>query len=78
MSGPVPTGSLYRHQRHLDSKLMYGLLAPGRSGTFTDEYAIAESDGSEVVFTVNRFDEGFFADPTAWLVEDPGWTGRIE
>lgn len=62
----------------VDSKPMNGLLAPGRSGTFTDEYAIAKSDGSEVVFTVNRFDDGFYADPTAWFGEDPHWTGRIE
>lgn len=62
----------------VDSKRIYGRLAPGQSETFTDEYAIAKSDGSEVVFSVNRFDDGFFADPTAWLGKDPRWTGRIE
>jgi hypothetical protein len=55
------------------SKMMTGRLAPGGSGTFTSEYALAKSDGMEIVFTMTRMDKS--ADI---LAEDPHWTGTIK
>ncbi|WP_435854004.1 hypothetical protein [Streptomyces purpurascens] len=38
-----------------------GRLAPGRAGTFTEEYSIDKNDASSIVFSMSRSDE-------AWLV----------
>ncbi|MBN0046384.1 hypothetical protein JS756_20210 [Streptomyces actuosus] len=62
----------------VDSKQMTGRLAPGRSGRFTSEYAIAKSDGNEIVFTLSRVDAAYMDDDTAYLGEDPHWTGAVE
>ncbi|MHC3474681.1 hypothetical protein ACYF6T_39140 [Streptomyces sp. 7R007] len=60
------------------SKQMTGRLAPGRTGSFTSEYTIAKSDGNTIVFTVSRTDDAFLQDDSAYLGEDPTWTGDIK
>ncbi len=62
----------------IDSKEMAGRLAPGRSGRFTSEYTIAKSDGMQIVFTMSRSDDAFLQDDSAYLGEDPHWTGTIK
>ncbi|WP_406353938.1 hypothetical protein [Streptomyces sp. NBC_00658] len=62
----------------VDSKAMTGRLAPGRSGRFTSEYTIAKSDGMRIVFTMSRIDDAFLQDDSAYLGEDPHWTGTIK
>jgi hypothetical protein len=60
------------------SKQMTGRLAPGRTGAFTSEYSIAKSDGNSIVVTVSRTDEAFLQDDSAYLGDDPNWTGNIK
>ncbi|WP_081236821.1 hypothetical protein [Streptomyces viridosporus] len=60
------------------SKKMTGRLAPGRTGTYTFEYAIAKSDGKDIVFTMSRMDDAWLEQDSAWLGEDPHWTGPIK
>lgn len=60
------------------AKEMTGRLAPGRSGTFHDDRAIAESDAGSIVVTVSRSDAAWIEQGDAWLGEDPHWTGPIE
>ncbi|MFJ9664711.1 hypothetical protein ACIRPP_08825 [Streptomyces sp. NPDC101219] len=60
------------------AKDMTGRLAPGRSGTFHDDRAIAESDAGSIVVTVSRFDSAWVEQGDAWPGEDPHWTGPIE
>lgn len=60
------------------SKQMTGRLAPGRAGAFTSEYTIAKSDGNTIVFTVSRMDDAFLKDDSAYLGNDPNWTGDIK
>lgn len=55
------------------SKQMAGRLAPGKKGSFTFEYALAKSDGLDVVFTMTRMDES-----VDFLAEPPNWTGTIK
>lgn len=55
------------------ARTMAGRLAPGKTGRFTAEYALAKSDGRDIVFTMTRMDES--ADI---LAEDPHWTGSIK
>jgi hypothetical protein len=62
----------------VDSKQMTGRLAPGHSGRFTSEYTIAKSDGKQIVFTMSRTDDTFLQDDSAYLGEDPHWTGTIK
>ncbi|MFF3878011.1 hypothetical protein [Streptomyces sp. NPDC001978] len=62
----------------VDSKQMTGRLVPGRSGRFTAEYAIAKSDGSQIVFTMSRVDDAWLQNDSAYLGEDPHWTGTIK
>ncbi|MER6209094.1 hypothetical protein [Streptomyces sp. NPDC001642] len=62
----------------VDSKQMTGRLAPGSSGRFTSEYTIAKSDGKQIVFTMSRTDDAFLQDDSAYLGEDPHWTGIIK
>ncbi|WP_406461153.1 hypothetical protein OH768_39775 [Streptomyces sp. NBC_01622] len=62
----------------VDSKEMTGRLAPGRGGRFTSEYTIAKSDGTQIVFTMSRTDDAFLQDDSAYLGEDPHWTGTIK
>lgn len=53
-------------------------LAPGHSGRFTSEYTIAKSDGKQIVFTMSRTDGAFLQDDSAYLGEDPHWTGTFK
>ncbi|MFJ4982147.1 hypothetical protein ACIP6X_43905 [Streptomyces coeruleorubidus] len=69
------TSSLYVS---LDSKEMDGRLSPGRDGTFTEEYSIAERDATSIVFSMSRSDEAWLQQNSAWLGEDPHWTGVIK
>ncbi|MEV6791271.1 hypothetical protein AB0M87_04550 [Streptomyces sp. NPDC051320] len=55
------------------SRPMAGRIAPGKAGTFTDEGAINDRDGKEIVVTVTRMD-----DDADMLAEDPHWTGTIK
>ncbi|MCM1972310.1 hypothetical protein [Streptomyces sp. G1] len=59
------------------SKEIAGRLAPGRSGTFTSEYAIDKADGKEIVFTLSRMDDEWL-ESGKFLGEDPNWTGSIK
>ncbi|MEV7082387.1 hypothetical protein AB0N88_28240 [Streptomyces sp. NPDC093516] len=68
------TSSLYVT---VGSKEKGGRLAPGRAGTFTEEYSIAKSDASSVVFSTSRFDEAWL-EQSVWRGEGPHWTGAIE
>ncbi|MFJ8153948.1 hypothetical protein [Streptomyces sp. NPDC094468] len=61
-----------------DSKEMTGRLAPGRSATFTSEYSMAKADGKTIVFTMTRTDDAWLKNGSAWLGEDPHWTGDIK
>ncbi|MFE8015090.1 hypothetical protein ACFU3O_20420 [Streptomyces antibioticus] len=61
-----------------DSKQMTGRLAPGRTGAFTAEYTIAKSDGKTIVFTMSRMDDAWLQNDSAFLGEDPHWTGDIK
>ncbi|MFJ9027438.1 hypothetical protein ACIRQP_02750 [Streptomyces sp. NPDC102274] len=47
-------------------RTMTGWLAPGRTGKFTAEYAVAKSGGLGIVFTMSRIDED-----TDILAEEP-------
>ncbi|MFG2025378.1 hypothetical protein [Streptomyces sp. NPDC048825] len=60
------------------SKQMTGRLAPDRNGTYTGEYSLPKSDGTEVVVTAARMDDAFLKDDAAYLAEDPHWTGPIK
>ncbi|NEE23034.1 DUF4352 domain-containing protein [Streptomyces sp. SID7499] len=69
------TSSLYVS---IDSKEMNGRLAPGRAGTFTEEYSIARSDAASIVFSMSRSDKAWLQQNSAWLGVDPHWTGAIK
>ncbi|MFJ9729466.1 hypothetical protein ACIRP3_42720 [Streptomyces sp. NPDC101209] len=60
------------------SKQMTGRLAPNHTGAFTAEYSIAKTDGNTIVFTVSRMDDAFLKDDSAYLGDDPNWTGEIK
>lgn len=60
-----------------DSKQMTGRLAPGRTGTFTAEYAIAKTDGNTILFTMSRMDDAWLKSGSAFA-ENPHWTGTIQ
>ncbi|MET9158271.1 hypothetical protein ABZX56_11135 [Streptomyces parvulus] len=68
------TESLYVE---VDSKQMTGRLAAGRSGTFTSEYALAKTDGKDVLFSMSRMDNQWL-ESGSFLGEDPNWTGTIK
>jgi hypothetical protein len=55
-----------------------GRLAPGRAGTFTEEYSIDKNDASSIVFSMSRSDEAWLEQENVWRGEDPHWTGAIE
>lgn len=55
------------------AKQMAGRLAPGKTASFTFEYSLAKSDGTEVVFTMSRLD-----DSVDLMSKSPNWTGTIE
>lgn len=59
------------------SKETTGRLAPGRSAMFTEEYSIAKSDATSIVFSISRNDEVWLEQSSAWLGDDPHWTGPI-
>ncbi|MCH0564934.1 MULTISPECIES: hypothetical protein [unclassified Streptomyces] len=61
----------------VDSKQMTGRLAPAHSGRFTSEYAIARKDADRIVFTMSRLD-AFMEDDSAYVGEDPHWTGAVK
>ncbi|MFF0139687.1 hypothetical protein ACFYRN_24940 [Streptomyces sp. NPDC005227] len=54
------------------SHSMTGRIAPGQTGTFTSENELPKANGTTIVVTMTRTDEGFDL-----LAEDPHWTGPI-
>lgn len=55
------------------SRSMTGRIAPGQTGTFTSESALAKANGTKIVITMTRMDE-----QADLLAEDPHWTGTIK
>ncbi|MFF4345857.1 hypothetical protein [Streptomyces sp. NPDC001530] len=55
------------------SRTMTGRIAPGKTGTFTNEGAIDKTYGTDLVITFSRSDIG-----EDMLAEDPHWTGGIK